>query len=375
MTVTVISQSARSGFQFGDNRAMRLALLTMVWLGACAFPGNNNGGPDGGTDGGTDGGSNDGMVQDPDDRDGDGKANAQDNCPDLPNPSQENSDRDQLGDVCDNCKLVDNDPLPTMGWGLIQRDHDLDGRGDECDPCPHLAAMSDIDADADGIGAACDPDDAARNAKPEFNGFYDPPVEAQWLVPSGAGVFTDWELEQTADKRLWWRQKTLDVGRHQLQRNRPDLNEVHVESGFRLAKIAPEIAGTSPLRSAGVTYSYQINDGRYFTCGVRDQVPALTDTVAFVAVYSGDAPQAAQSRPWTGDLLNRDIRVISESKRTLTGSALSCTTLADPATNIVIPATSGLSSSGKIGLRTYGITASFDYLYIVDMAVLPATGQ
>jgi hypothetical protein len=41
----------------------------------------------------------------------------------------------------------------------------------------------------------------------------------------------------------------------------------------------------------------------------------------------------------------------------------------------VIPANSLLSSSGKVGLRAYGVTASFDYLFIVDMAVLPATGQ
>jgi len=59
----------------------------------------------------------------PGDVDGDGVANAADNCPNKSNPTQ--------------------------------ADEDLDTLGDACDPCPPIAANSD--GDGDGVGDACDP--------------------------------------------------------------------------------------------------------------------------------------------------------------------------------------------------------------------------
>ena len=40
------------------------------------------------------------------DRDGDGVLTAQDNCPDVPNSDQQNSDGDPLGNACDACAVV-----------------------------------------------------------------------------------------------------------------------------------------------------------------------------------------------------------------------------------------------------------------------------
>ena len=68
------------------------------------------------------------------DRDGDEVGDVCDNCPDVGNPNQENSDDygflgvgDSLGDACDNCPDVCNPG---------QLDADSDGTGDICDETP-----------------------------------------------------------------------------------------------------------------------------------------------------------------------------------------------------------------------------------------------
>jgi hypothetical protein len=64
------------------------------------------------------------LHVDPNDRDGDGVPNSEDNCPDTYNPGQEDGDDDGVGDVCDNCPDVAN---PN------QEDADGDGIGDACE--------------------------------------------------------------------------------------------------------------------------------------------------------------------------------------------------------------------------------------------------
>ena len=69
------------------------------------------------------------------DGDGDGVADLGDNCPDDPNPGQEDLDTDSVGDLCDNCPAVANPD---------QANADGDGFGDACDSC--------TDTDGDGFG-------------------------------------------------------------------------------------------------------------------------------------------------------------------------------------------------------------------------------
>jgi Zn-dependent metalloprotease len=109
------------------------------------------------------------------DSDNDLMPNAKDNCPLVPNSSQQNVDGDNLGDACD--PDMDNDTIANASDNCPvkpnknQSDLDGDGKGDACDDsdgdgvmdakdnCRTVANSDQVDTDADGKGDACDSDD------------------------------------------------------------------------------------------------------------------------------------------------------------------------------------------------------------------------
>ena len=345
---------------------MRAALSFLITfaLSACSFPRPEEGAsgsrmdPDSGPHG-----------TDPEDVDDDGVKNTVDNCPATANAGQADGDTDLIGDACDNCALVANPKKDTMGLGPVQRDHDGDGRGDECDLCPHIKNEPNVDADKDGIGAACDPNEAVKNPAPIFNGFYDAPVAADWQVVTGS--LNDWELTQL-DGRLWWKQKSTQPDRRQIILNLPSFREAYVDSVFRVHTISPA-GGASTMRSAAAVYGFENNI--YLNCGLRHDLGNLAND-AISAVYNSDAISDVNAQAWTGAVLDRDVHVVGESVARGGGgndSRLLCTAKAAPDTNITVPQRdSAFPPDGKIGLRTYGMTASFDYLFIVNKAAAPA---
>ncbi len=96
----------------------------------------------------------------PEDTDGDGVTDSEDNCPDDANPDQIDMDGDGFGDVCDGCP---DDPFKAdegiCGCGFLDMDSDGDTIADCADNCPDVANPGQTDSDGDGIGNMCEETD------------------------------------------------------------------------------------------------------------------------------------------------------------------------------------------------------------------------
>ncbi|XP_039274396.2 thrombospondin-4-like isoform X2 [Styela clava] len=99
------------------------------------------------------------------DIDGDGIGETLENCPFVPNVSQDDMDGDSVGDACDNCPTMSNPMQSDSDHDSIgdvcdtNTDSDGDGRQDNMDNCPHVLNCAQLDTDNDGKGDACDEDD------------------------------------------------------------------------------------------------------------------------------------------------------------------------------------------------------------------------
>jgi hypothetical protein len=86
-----------------------------------------------------------------------------DNCPEIYNPEQDDSDLDGSGDVCDldddGDQFLDEDDNCPTDANPDQEDADLDKTGDSCDNCPAIPNADQFDSyppQGNRIGDACD---------------------------------------------------------------------------------------------------------------------------------------------------------------------------------------------------------------------------
>jgi hypothetical protein len=112
------------------------------------------------------------------DKDGDGFANDADSCPPIANPDQsvnpcaEDPDGDSVPTFQDNCFDVPNrdqrnndsrdEPADGQQGDACDPDDDEDGEFDTADNCPTVYNPDQTDADSDGRGYLCDADDTPQ---------------------------------------------------------------------------------------------------------------------------------------------------------------------------------------------------------------------
>jgi hypothetical protein len=288
------------------------------------------------------------------------------------------SDRDGIEDSADNCPTVKNPKVMTLtptGMQEVQRDHDGDGQGDACDSCPHIPGGDASDPDGDKIGAACDPAPAMANPPAIFDGFYEKPNNTDWTVPTtDAGTFADWSVVAVGGVNgvVGLRQVNPALGWYQVHYNTA-LQRAHVTAGMRIDGFSAA-SGNNVLRSGSVSFAHNVNGGthNYLSCGLRRNVQNGQQEAILVA-YNDELIRSGENQDttWAGATIDRVVRVTGQvSLRDTAASTLACT-VGDNMSSSSLTLDSALRPDGRVGLRAYGATVLFDYIFIVDLR--PAT--
>ena len=283
-------------------------------------------------------GADDGLPHDatvdaidgpPGDVDGDGIPNGADNCPSVANPLQENEDGDD--------------------------------RGDACDLCPHLAGTvpgTDGDDDGDGIGNQCDPR-VGIDRRVVFLPFNDP-AELQKLAIRGGS--NSWTI---SGGRLHQNDTSLATPQNIVWTGESITGDVFVQGKLHIEALAAG-AGT---RLAAVVGAYD-DSGTVdaYACGVRSPDAAQQ---AVSTSWHFDQPPAFDQQTLGANvgLMAAGLQAAETLKATITvpdtDSTLACFAGTTPAP-VGVP---GFVPVGFPGVRTLGVTASFDYLFVVAIGI------
>lgn len=184
----------------------------------------------------------------------------------------DDADGDGVADASDNCVSVANPD---------QHDEDHDGAGDACDPCPQVAGATQ-DSDGDGVGDACDPHPSTPgDALVEFEPFSGTGNLPQGWQARGAGQASDWTR---GDDDL-----TIAAGETQIAIFDAGAAHHAIDVGLQVVSVT----GTGPQHLQFVTALADTRSDiqQFFGCGLRlDTEPAGKSRELFV-FDRGDIPQ------------------------------------------------------------------------------------
>jgi hypothetical protein len=208
-----------------------------------------------------------------DDDDLDGVPNDIDNCPDVWNPRQEDCDGDGIGDACEGGD-IDGDTIPdaidlcACGPGTGTHDEDGDGTVDECDNCPLVPNPLQENSDLDGLGDACEPptDPGRVLGIDRFEPFVLLPSDPGWFESSGTWVLGADVYEQTSpiDSAVAFYDPWGGAA------------DVFVQAVFRVTALGPGEGATSKQAGVlARTITFADGTVRWYSCGLnmaRDRV-------------------------------------------------------------------------------------------------------
>ena len=259
-----------------------------------------------------------GDACDPD-KDGDGVANATDNCESVSNASQANLDGDALGDACDsdkdgdgvanatdNCESVSNASQANLDGDALgdacDPDKDGDGVANAADNCPEVSNPAQVDADQDGRGAACDSNDAKPVVATAAGN--DSGNEGTTLTTNGAFTDGDGNRSLTITKKsgvgsvtdngdgTWsWSHTPGDQGSGTVEVQAYDGEHTAVVDSFDWSAV--NVAPTKPGQPA-LTSGTSPNRTGQFTLGWTVSTDVAADTVTYTLMKK-DADDAGYS--------------------------------------------------------------------------------
>jgi hypothetical protein len=256
-------------------------------------------------------------------------------------------DGDGFPDVVDNCAAVGN---------ADQRDHDDDGRGDSCDPCPHLIDTGS-DLDGDGVGDACDPNPtSAGDRLAFFEGFYGNPA---WKAVIGANTWQHFAGSL--------RQSRLDDAYQLVRDDNPDLVNVFVDARVRVNSVS---TNASIRRSAGIVLGYG-DPKHYFFCGLAAQGQGSeVDAGEVDTNFWGSAEYTYAAGTFASSMSGEWLTLQATATQLDGGTRIDCMSHRSGVTGTA-SFDAGQDAPGDIGIRTSGVDASFDYVFAVEVGASP----
>lgn len=277
----------------------------------------------------------------PVDSDGDGITDDHDNCPTIANAEQADDDGDLVGNACDNCPFDDNPD---------QADEDGDLVGNACDNCPHLSNPLQTDSDNDNVGDACDPQMGIQDHILLFLPFDDPMEIADWHA---GGTNALWKVQGgklaqlgSSDLAILWKDNVGSSTAWATTR----VTFGPIDPAFDQNRAAYLM--TSFRRDATMPSDF----GHGFGCG-EGYDPAIAR-----ANYNW---LSFQSGAFTTSHFQETTNVDPGHAATYTARNSGSTFCTYPDTGKSFMHPGGINEPG-VNLATFGMTAQFDYLIVID---------